>query len=63
VTLDLKCPTCGGTAFTERDGGPDGYHDDITWTDAVCNVCGTYRHGWTDEWLTEDDVQITVETT
>ena len=49
-----KCPTCGGTEFWDRDGGPGGYHDDITWTDRVCRKCGTYEHGWTDQWLDED---------
>ncbi len=47
------CPTCGGTEFRDRDGGPDSWHDDITWTDEVCTRCGTYLHGWTDKWLDE----------
>lgn len=51
----MVCPTCGGTEFRDRDGGPDSYEDDIFYIDEVCTNCGTYLHGWTDKWMTEDD--------
>ena len=63
MTEQEKCPTCGGTEFYDRDGGPDTYEDDITYTDRVCSSCRTYEHGWTDEWLTEDDEPVSNQDT
>ena len=48
---ELTCPRCGSQVFEERDCGPDGYDDDITYTSEICSQCGLWHSGWTDKWL------------
>lgn len=49
----IVCPRCGGTEFDDRDCGPDGYDDDITWSADVCKACGLWYSSWVDKWLVD----------
>lgn len=57
----MVCPRCGGTQFSQRDCGPDGWDDDIFYISDVCETCGLWHDGWTDKWYVDVDTWSDVE--
>jgi len=55
MTEPKKCPRCGNVKFNERDCGPDGFDDDISYVSFICTKCGLWFDGWVDNWLVDEN--------